>query len=118
MTSENVKTDGGPAVAPSRLSQIRNDLQQELDCAEGNLARLKEQLSAAERDHKAIKDAVAALSKRGGSSTRKPTVKQGSRPCFTICRGERRRCRSMNSTRRCATSSRGRAAVSLACPYV
>ena len=63
-------------MASSRLDEIRSDLQQELDLADAEVSRLKAELNAAEKDAKAIKDALAALGRKPGSSPKKPAMKK------------------------------------------
>ena len=60
----------------SRLEAIRSDLEQELELAEAEVGRLKAELSAAEKEAKAIKDAVTALGRKPGSSPKKPALKK------------------------------------------
>jgi hypothetical protein len=63
-------------MAGSRLDAIRSDLEQEFDIADAEVSRLKAELSAAEKDAKAIKDALAALGRKPGSSPKKPALKK------------------------------------------
>lgn len=63
-------------MASSRLDEIRSDLQQELDLADAEVNRLKAELTAAEKDAKAIKDALAALGRKPGASPKKPAMKK------------------------------------------
>jgi len=67
---------GAHLMAVSRLDQIRQDLENELEASEAEVGRLKAELAAAEKDHKAIKDAIAALGRKSGPSPKKPTVKK------------------------------------------
>jgi len=67
---------GDPIMEASRLDQIREQLETELECAEVEVGRLKEELTAAERDHKAIKDALTALGKGRAPSPKKRTLKK------------------------------------------
>lgn len=60
----------------SRLDSIRSDLEQEFDIADAEVSRLKAELSAAEKDAKAIKDALTALGRKPGSSPKKPALKK------------------------------------------
>ena len=60
----------------SRLDAIRSDLEQEFDIADAEVSRLKAELSAAEKDAKAIKDALTALGRKPGSSPKKPALKK------------------------------------------
>ena len=60
----------------SRLDAIRSDLEQEQDLADAEVGRLKAELSAAEKDAKAIKDALTALGRKPGTSAKKPALKK------------------------------------------
>lgn len=60
----------------NRLDAIRSDLEQELELADAEVGRLKAELAAAEKEAKAIKDAVAALGRKPGSSPKKPAFKK------------------------------------------
>lgn len=60
----------------SRLDAIRRDLETEYEIAEAEVGRLKAELSAAEKDHKAIKDALAALGRKPGQTPKKPVFKK------------------------------------------
>jgi len=60
----------------TRLDAIRSDLEQERDIADAEVGRLKAELAAAEKDAKAIKDALTALGRKPGSSPKKPALKK------------------------------------------
>jgi len=60
----------------SRIDQIRQDLENELEASEAEVGRLKAELAAAEKDHKAIKDAISALGRKSGPSPKKPSLKK------------------------------------------
>jgi len=63
-------------MAGTRLDAIRSDLEQEHELAEAEVGRLKAELSAAEKDAKAIKDALVALGRKPGSSPKQPALKK------------------------------------------
>lgn len=61
---------------PNRLDQIREQLETELELADAEVGRLKAELAAATKDHKAIKDALQALGKNAAPTRKKPSVKK------------------------------------------
>lgn len=63
-------------MAGTRLDAIRNELEQELEVAEAEAGRLKAELSAAEKDVKAIKDALIALGRKPGAAPKKPAIRK------------------------------------------
>ena len=63
-------------MASTRLDEIRSDLEHELEIADVEVGRLKSELVAAEKDAKAIKDALAALGRKPGAAAKKPALKK------------------------------------------
>ena len=59
----------------SAIDNIREQLEAELEIAESEVGRLAEEHAAAQRDHKAIKDALSALG-RPGQGAKKPAFKK------------------------------------------
>ncbi|PHQ31495.1 hypothetical protein [Rhodopirellula bahusiensis] len=60
----------------NRLDDIRSQLETELECSAAEVGRLKAELAAAQKDHKAITDAVNALGRKPSSAPKKPSVKK------------------------------------------
>lgn len=63
-------------MSASRLDAIRQELENELELAEAEAGRLKTELAAADKDVKAIKDALTALGRKPGQPTKKPALKK------------------------------------------
>ena len=60
----------------TRLDTIRTELENELEIAEAEAGRLKTELAAADKDVKAIKDALTALGRRPRQAAKKPALKK------------------------------------------